>query len=69
MTERERREKIAHDLAAFKKRGGKIHRIPRGVSGQKSYSGRKGITMALSGSSKPMEQHCWRQIQRRLSIE
>ena len=59
--QREAREKIARDLSEFKRSGGKIQRIPRGVSGT-HYTARLGISIALSGSSNRIEQHHRRQF-------
>ena len=39
-------ESIAEQTAAFLKAGGKVERVPRGVSGQNSLTSRKHITIS-----------------------
>ena len=39
-------ESVAEQTAAFLKAGGKVERVPRGVSGQSSLSSRKHITIS-----------------------
>ena len=51
--QREAREKIARELAAFRQRGGKVQHVPFGMSGRKPYNGggHKALTLgALSGA-------------------